>query len=241
MTKKHLILAGLVALFLTPSSQIKAQAALFVLIFGDKVASENFHLSLDVGLNVSQMSGFNDGKILVGLNFGLGTHIKLNDRWFLAPEFKPLSPKGARDVSNPIELPTEFEGSGSNSKIKLNYIEVPVLIQHRLPIGLYFSAGPQFSFLSSASQQTEITLTNGTVVDIEQDLKDDFKGFDWGFPVEIGYAWKDKRKGKGLDLRVRYAYGFNEVFEETTSRSANHSTFQFMLTFPFVENVSKEE
>ena len=93
MRKKNLILAGLVALFLNPLSQIKAQAALFALIFGDKAAAENFHLSLDVGFKVSQISGCSGGKSLAALNFGLGTHIKVNEQWFLAPVFQPFSPE----------------------------------------------------------------------------------------------------------------------------------------------------
>ncbi|MDH3710182.1 MAG: PorT family protein [Cyclobacteriaceae bacterium] len=228
-----LLIAGITIVISTERAQ--AQAALFILIFGDKVASENFHLSLDIGLNAAKMSGFDDGKSLIGLNFGLGTHIKINDRWYLAPEFKPLSPKGARDVANPIDLDEQFEVDETNSKIKLNYIEVPLLVQYRLPAGWYFSAGPQLSFLTSAKQETEIILTSGTLVDVEQDLKDNFKSFDWSIPVEVGYAFKEKRGGKGIDLRLRYTYGFNDVFESGTDLSANHSTFQFILTFPFVE------
>ena len=222
-------------LILTPVSQSRAQAAIFVLIFGDKVASENFHLSLDIGVNISNMSGYDDGKGMVGMNFGLGTHIKFNDRWFLAPEIKPVSRKGARDVTNPIKPIEGFDVSETNSRIKLNYLEIPILVQYRLQSGWYFSAGPQLSFLTSANQETEIILTNGTTVDVEQGIQSKFKDFDWAFPVEIGYAFKDKRGGKGMDIRARYSYGFNEIFEDDTGFSSNHSTFQFIATFPFVE------
>ena len=103
------------------------QAALFVLIFGDKVASEKFHLSVDLGVNVSNFNGFDDGKSLLGPYFGLGTHLKLSDNFFLAPEFKPLSSKGVSDVQNPITIPEEYIGSETMSDIKLNYIEIPIL------------------------------------------------------------------------------------------------------------------
>lgn len=232
---KRILLLLIAGMTLICTERAQAQAALFILIFGDKVASENFHLSLDIGLNAAQMSGFDDGKSLIGLNFGLGTHIKINDRWYLAPEFKPLSRKGARDVANPIDLDEQFDVDETTSKIKLNYIELPLLVQYRLPAGWYFSAGPQLSFLTSAKQETEIILTSGTLVDLEQDLDDNFESFNWSVPVEVGYAFKEKRGGKGLDLRLRYTYGFNEVFESDTGLSANHSTFQFILTFPFVE------
>lgn len=215
-----------------------SQAALLILILGDRIASEKLHLSLDAGINVSNMNGFNDGKTLFGGNFGLGVHIKLNENWYLVPEFKPLSIKGARDVTNPINLPNDFAGSEIKSKIKLRYIEIPFLIQYRLNgqgRGLYFSGGPQVSFLTNASQETKIILTDGTTVDIVQDLENDFESINFSIPLEIGYDLSDPRGGKGIDIRLRYSYGFNEIFVSSVNKSANHSTFQFILTFPFVE------
>jgi len=169
------------------------------------------------------------------LNKSHNSHLKLNDRWYLVPEFKPLSLKGARDVTNPLELTNEFDVSKTSSKIILNYIDVPILLQYRLQNGLYFSSGPQFSFLTSAQQRTRVTLTSGTIVTVVDGVKDRFKTFIWSFPVEVGFAFKDKRGGKGMDFRARYSYGFNEVFENGAGVSANHSTFQFIVAFPFVE------
>ena len=230
----------LVSIILSIPGLCHGQAALLILIFGDKVASEEFHLSLDMGLNFASMNGFDDGSMAISPNFGLGTHIKINDRWHLAPEIKFLSRKGARDVSNPIKLADEFEGSETDSRIRLNYFEIPVLLQYKFENGLYFSAGPQISFLSEALQKTEIILADETMVDVEQDLKDDFQNIDFSFPVEVAYGIKSIRGGKGMDLRLRYTHGFNELFEESTSFSANNSTVQFILTFPFVEYATDE-
>ena len=222
------------SLFITMT--IHGQAALFILLFGDKVASEKFHMSLDIGANFSSLNGYDDGKSLTGLYFGLGTHLKLSDNWYLAPEFKPVSTKGAGKVSNPIVLPDEYKDSESESDIKLNYLEIPVLGQYRMDNGLYFSAGPQISFRLSAKQFTSLTLPSGALVDVEQDLKDQFKSIDYSFPFEIGYALSQARGGKGVDIRLRYTHGLGEVFEESTGLSANHSTFQLFLSFPFIEN-----
>ncbi|MCZ6520034.1 MAG: hypothetical protein O6848_00880, partial [Bacteroidetes bacterium] len=65
--------------------------------------------------------------------------------------------------------------------------------------------------------------------------ENDFESIDFSFPLEIGYAFKNPRGGKGMDIRVRYSYGFNEVFDSSVNQSANLSTFQFILAFPFVE------
>lgn len=85
-------------IILASTAKVKSQAALLALIFGDKVASEKFHLSVDLGMNFASMPGLEKQNGTHGFYFGLGTFIKLNDKWALTPEFKPLSPRGAKDV-----------------------------------------------------------------------------------------------------------------------------------------------
>lgn len=234
--KKYFLTLVTLLVFLGSYQKAHSQAALFVLLFGDKVASEKFHLSLDAGVNISGINRFDDGKTLIAPNFGLGTHIKLNDRFSLNPEFKPLSRKGAKDVATPFGLPSDLNVSSVSSDLILNYIEVPVLLRYYLDGGWYLSAGPQFSFLTSAKQKSEVNLVSGTKINIEEDIDDNFNSFNWSFPVEIGYSLVNKREGKGIDLRLRYSYGFNDVFENASIFSANHSTFQFIVTLPFIEN-----
>jgi hypothetical protein len=235
MKNSFLFALVLMAFIVKPTQQVHAQAALFILIFGDKVATEKFHLSLDAGLNFTNLAGLDDGKMRLGVNFGLGTHFKINDRWHLAPEVKFLSRRGVTDVENPIPIPEEFEDVDVKSDIRLNYIDVPILAQYKFENGLYFSAGPQISFLTEARQITKITSNNGNTLEVDQDVKDQFTGIDFSFPVEIAYGIKSIRGGKGVDFRLRYLYGFSEVFESETNLSANHSVFQFFITFPFVE------
>ncbi len=216
--------------------QADAQAMWLVLIFGDKAATEQFHFSIDAGLNVSSLNGYEDGGAKLGINYGVGAHLKLSDRWSLVSEFKPFSTKGANNVENPIKLPEDAVNSEVKSNVNLNYLEIPVLGQYWLNDGLYFSAGSQISFLLWASQKTSIVLPNGTEVDVKQDLKDSFRGIDFGIPLEAGYKFiLNEEKNKQLDVRLRYTFGLSEVFEANTGLSARTSTFQLMLTLPFLK------
>ena len=54
-TIKRLVLSGII--LSCTHHCAKAQAAILALIFGDKVASEKFHLSVDLGMNFSSLTG----------------------------------------------------------------------------------------------------------------------------------------------------------------------------------------
>ena len=129
------------------------QAALIVLILGDKVATEQFHLSIDGAINLSSYTGLEESKMGAGVNFGLGTHIKLGEKWHLKPEFKPLSRKKATSINTITNVPgVSGRIYHHNSKVTLNYIDIPVFLQYNITPKFYVSAGPQISFLTSANQ-----------------------------------------------------------------------------------------
>ena len=69
MKMKSIILSILFVGF--TSTAVHGQAALLVLLFGDKVASENFYFSLKAGANYSNINNLDNAKTDWGLNFGL--------------------------------------------------------------------------------------------------------------------------------------------------------------------------
>jgi len=210
-----------------------SQAALIALLFGDKVATEKFHLSVDLGINFSSMPGLEQQSGTNGFYFGLGTFIKLNDKFTLNPEFKPLSPRGASAVL-PI---TDYSSVLSDTEygINLNYIDVPVLLQYRINEKLFASAGPQVSFLTAASQVALGTLPTGNSVELKESMKPNFESVYFSIPVELGYSLASARKGKGMDIKVRYNIGVTDMVALSTYGSSTGSTFQVFLSFPFVK------
>jgi hypothetical protein len=230
MSRKTTLLSFIFFLFAVTG--VQAQAALLVLIFGDKVASEKFHLSIDGGLNVSSLPGLKNQEPTLGFNFGLGTFIKLNEKWALTPEFKPLSPRGAKNVQPLNDYSSVL--SDVSYDFKLNYIDVPVLAQYKIKPKLFISAGPQVSFLTSANQVSNGQLQTDKLVDVVEDMESDFESIYLSIPVEIGYSLSNARKGKGVDLKVRYNIGMTEMFSNTAYGSSNGSTFQIFLSFPFI-------
>ncbi|MEZ4739841.1 MAG: porin family protein [Flavobacteriales bacterium] len=212
----------------------QGQAALLVLIFGDKAATENFHFTLDAGLNLSSMPGVSGTSSAAGFYFGLGTYVKINDNWAFTPEFKPLSPRGGKGFEKAFVDTAGVVGS-YNTRLQLGYIDVPLQLHRRLSDRFYVRAGPQISFLTSGKLATTGDLVGGDEFTVTEDIKDQLEPIEFALPVDIGVVFSKPRGLKGIDLRVRYCMGLTEVFKDNAAGiSSNNSTFQFFLSFPFV-------
>jgi len=222
------------------SFQAHSQAALLVLIFGDDAATENFHFSLDGGVNFVDMTDLN-GSSWVTANFGLGAHIKLNDRWTLAPEFKPLSGRGERKITPFIEIPEDIADdiSSAESRIKLNYLDIPIMFRYKANQHWYFAAGPQFSFRTSAKAITLASLDSGREIEVVDPIEDLTEWYDFSFPIEVGYNFAQSSHNGGIDLRIRFAPGFVNVIETGDSAFKNNMV-QLILSFPFLLDPEEE-
>lgn len=232
---KRLLLICMLVIFTIPLSY--GQAGLLVLIFGDKVASENFYLSIDGALNISTLPGLDEFSANLGVNYGLGVHIKLSDKWFLKPEFKPLSRKGATKV-NPI---TSVSGDFiiDETKIKMNYLDFPILLQYNITPKLFVSAGPQISFVTDVKQLMFGSRPDGLETDVKINVTSFFNKTNFSFPVEAGYTLtlSNKKSTTKINVNVfaRYEYSFIEVFKDPAVGSSNISLFQFGLSLPFIK------
>jgi hypothetical protein len=238
-TGKRLLLV-LLAGILTFSSG-KGQAGLLVLILGDKVATENFYLSIDGALNISSLPGLPEYQTSIGVNYGLGVHIRLGEKWYLKPEFKPLSRKGATKVNPITSVASNF--TVDETKIKMNYIDFPILVQYNITPELFISAGPQISFVTDVNQYIYGTQADGLETTVKANTTAFFNKTNFSFPVEAGYSFTLTNKKSTSKLRVnvfaRYEYGFMEIFKDPVVGSANISLFQAGLSLPFIKSAEK--
>jgi hypothetical protein len=238
---KRIILICLLSIITLSASY--GQAGLLVLILGDKVATENFYLSIDGALNISTLPGLAEYQNIVGVNYGLGVHIKLGEKWFLKPEFKPLSRKGATKVLPITSVSESF--TIDETKIKMNYIDFPILLQYNVTPKLFISAGPQISFVTDANQYVYGTQPDGLETTVKVTTKSFFNKTNFSFPVEAGYCFTltNKKSTSKLNVNVfaRYEYGFLEIFKDPAVGSANISLFQVGLSLPFIKSGEKKD
>ena len=235
---KKYILTSLLFLILSSSAVVKGQAALLVLIFGDKVATENFYFSLKLGATYSIIHGYEDGKNATSLNFGLVNNIKLTEKLSLIPEFLPLSSRGIKDV--PVlstgdpdldDLLVDVESSDR----KLSYIDIPVLLRVKLAERLSVSAGPQISFLTGAADTYKSSPIDDVILTTELDIKSEINTIDAGAVIDLEYILVPPRGGKGINIYVRYSKGFVDLVKESSGTKYTTSLIQFGATFPFVK------
>ena len=223
--------------FLFITTGVHSQAALLVLLLGDKVATENFYFSLKAGANLANLNGLENTDMRPGAHFGLVTTIKINDKFYLAPEFTPLSRKGAKNIplAHIDDAPVANElGSPRDIQRVLNYIDIPIVARYYVHERIGLGAGPQFSFLTSANDSYTTDLADEEV-EYSVDIKDDLNPFEFGLVVDITYtAWK-ARKGKGLNIHTRYAHGLTNILKNSSNETLTNSFFQISASFPFVQ------
>jgi hypothetical protein len=221
---------------MTTVLKASSQAALLVLIFGDKAASEKFNFSIVGGLNMSGISNMPDNHSVLGPNFGLGINMKLSEKWFLKPEFKPLNPRGFKGNSS-LLTGTIVDGPFANvpTERSLNYIDIPVLLHYQIIDKVLFGLGPQINFLTKAQEKFE----GKNDATYDQNIKDKLNTTDYGITAALTYQMITKRNGKGINVQLRYYQGLSDVYKNLGSNKNN--TFSINFEFPFITDAIAEK
>jgi hypothetical protein len=233
------IVLVLVALLISANA-MHAQAALFALLFGDKVASENFNVSLEIGGTFPAYSNI-DNNSNMGINFGIGGNLKLSENWYLSPNIYFLAKRNFQlDQfslnSGNTGLDAQFMNAPTD--ISLSYIDVPIFIAYQTNNKKYrFSLAPQLSFL-----QKSRALFSSTEGEFTQNFDGYTEDFDYGIMADVGYILGKAHKGKGVHIHVRYYYGLTDILKDQLSTSENRSNYLSLhLSFPFITDELAEK
>ena len=108
--------------------------------------------------------------------------------------------------------------SGTDYKLALNYLNLPILAQVMVGDGWRIETGPQFGALLSAKYKSGGSSSSA---------KDDFKTFDLSWAFGVGYL---THSGFGVD--VRYNFGLNSI-NDVTSEGINNRVFQAGVFYQF--------
>ena len=134
-----------------------------------------------------------------GLHIGLGINIPVNASFSIEPGLL-LTKKGMSNTE-------EFLGSDIDSKMNINYLEIPVNVKALIPLGnaensFYLSAGPYLAYAVSGKIKAEyMGESEEDDLEIGTDKNNDLvKPFDMGLTIGAGFELDQIILGFSYDL-----------------------------------------
>ena len=217
-------------------------AALFAAAAASSAQAQDVRFGLRAGANYSNVAGdvknestYNNK---VGFLGGVMANVPITGDGFFSVQPEVLySQKGFENK------PTEFTGLlGAKQKregnVNFNYLDVPVLLKINAG-GFIAEAGPQYSYLISANDETKVTTTpalGGSPSTSESQNKRDVSGLnrnELGYLAGVGY-----QADNGVSLNLRYTGAFSDFVKGNNGayfngdlKNARHSAFQLSLGY----------
>ncbi|GAB2811964.1 porin family protein [Ferruginibacter profundus] len=183
--------------------------ALAAILITATVQAQHVNIGIKAGLNLYNLHNDNgveyDSK--AGLNAGLIGHIHLAKQLALQPEIV-YSGQGAKYTTANVE-----------TKLKMGYINVPVMVQYMFDNGFRLQAGPQVGFLVSAKSETN---------NVNTDFKDNLNKVDFALGMGVGYVFVPT--GFGVD--ARYNLGLSDISKNSAVKTTNRG-FQLGVFYLF--------
>ena len=187
-------------------------------------SAQAIHLGVKGGLNFSYVSGYEEfagDDLRIGHHLGIYGDIIFSERISLQVDVL-YSTQGAT-----YDDDEEFDGGEiiyyTDDEIKMDYINVPVMLKIYPVKGLSLQAGPQVGFLLDAVNTYK---ENG--VPQEDDLEDYVNNTDFGVAFGIGY-----KMNFGLNIDFRYIHGIANILSEDSGfdEELNNQLVQISLGY----------
>lgn len=178
-------------------------------IFGivNKSTAQNVEFGVKGGLNISGLHYTLDNSLnsRVSIYLGALAHIHINKTWAVQPELT-YSLQGATQVID-----------GNDVTWRLNYVNIPILLQYMFENGFRLQTGPQLGLLASAKLKEGGTIT---------DVKNNYATADFSWSFGAGYL-----TSSGLGIDARYNLGVNNINNNSFNNSNNNSGMLYNRVF----------
>lgn len=196
------------------------------------VQAQEIRFGAKAGVNLASIGGEDVEDLDGRTSFHVGglVEIPISEKFAIQPELL-YSAQGAKREDF-------FMGTTYKDKLKLDYINIPIMAKYYVVDGLSIEAGPQFGILISAKGETEMS-EGGDSESHSEDLKDSFKTLDIGLGLGAAY-----RLNNGIFFSARYIFGVSDITEDeeydlgfgmvVVDRSKSHNNvFQISAGYSF--------
>lgn len=186
-----------------PNNQVQKQAG----ENDEHVSTFAYKFGVKAGVNLSNMSNGMDFNpdFKMGAGFRVGGFVNL--RWGQRTE-NSLPGTGWFGLQPEVMYSMQQVGTADES-LKLNIIQVPVMVKIYPTTQLSIEVGPEFSYIISTSPDEMI-------FDGAQIKAGDVKGLTMGIGAGLSYDFD-----MGLTVGARYSYGFNKMAKNLDWKASN--------------------
>ncbi len=225
--KKLLIAFLLLFIGVEAKSQI-----LISILLGDKLNSDKLEFGLDGGLNLSTIKGNDDASSTSRFNLGFYFDLKLkNPSWMVHTGVIVKSTMGSKDLPvydlNNADLNAAFVDGKVNRK--LTYFNVPVLMKYRFKNNFSLEGGPMLGLMNQSKDVFTKKVKDRDDLSYKIKIKDNYHPLDAGLMVGLGYRLMG---GNGVNLGVRYYYGFVDVLVDDSTPNQYNRSLYFSVGIP---------
>ncbi len=194
-------------------------AAIAVFGFAKVQAQGEIQFGAKAGVNFAKLTGddVEDADGRTGFHIGGLVEIPISEKFSVQPEIV-YSQQGLQSKSN-------FDGIEIESKLKLDYINIPVMAKFYVSEGFAIEAGPQFGFNVSSKFEAE---RDGESF---KENAEDVAGFDLSLGAGLSY-----KLDSGLFFQGRYMFGLsnvNQAEEEGFDDNLTNSVLSLSIGFMF--------
>lgn len=181
-------------------------------------SNESLAYGVKAGLNMASITGDYDGKAIAGANFGGFLTLNVADKFYVQPELL-FSMQGV-SYDQSLSIPG-FTTVSYNTKIKTNFINIPVMARYFVADKFSLEAGPQLGILLSSK---------ATADDTTKDIKSTTKGIDFTLNFGAGYDVTEN-----IAIGARFGLGLTEFSKDNKdgSVSNNHRVFSINAAYKF--------
>ncbi|MHC4233574.1 MAG: porin family protein [Planctomycetota bacterium] len=211
------------------------------ILFGDKLATERFHIGFNVGINVADFSGIDDTDFKTGLMLGLVAEWKIAGNFYLQPELLPFYKVGASGMPPLLDdapQPLDTLVAEKDASRKLSYFEIPVIAKYAtLGNRLHIGAGPQVGILLGAEDVFTGVIEN--VITVQDDIEDELNSFDAGVSFQVEY--KLSEGPFAASISARYYLGLTDTIKDNPGDAVYNRVLTVFGSVPMGGGAGEED
>ncbi|MGF7139671.1 porin family protein [Roseimarinus sediminis] len=190
------------------------------------VTAQSVSYGVKGGLNLTSLQFDSEEELetIAGYHAGLWFNAALPLGFSLQPELLFTQNGAERNYS--------FNEVDALTRLRLNYIQVPVHLVYNVLGMIDLEAGPYWGFLIGSDYVTRIENENNTMQFLQEIDREDFAEYDLGFSLGA------RIRLNSLQLGLRYLQGLQEVADNNTFNEAflgdgKNQSFQVYVAIPF--------